>query len=151
MENRTDFSIVIYNDVYREEMISMIKEAGRSLGLDSKIRDDLYDITKNYLQKGDSFFLALQKEEVVGCLGFSRIPNTQEAFLHRFYIKASLKRQGIGSELLAFVEGKMRRENIKTAKVHLGGERDIWFKSYNFYPKHGYVEYEPRYMLKPLT
>lgn len=151
MENRTDFSIVIYNDVYREEMISMIKEAGRSLGLDSKIRDDLYDITKNYLQKGDSFFLALQKEEVVGCLGFSRIPNTQEAFLHPFYIKASLKRQGIGSELLAFVEGKMRRENIKTAKVHLGGERDIWFESYNFYPKHGYVEYEPRYMLKPLT
>ena len=131
MENRTDFSIVIYNDVYREEMISMIKEAGRSLGLDSKIRDDLYDITKNYLQKGDSFFLALQKEEVVGCLGFSRIPNTQEAFLHRFYIKASLKRQGIGSELLAFVEGKMRRENIKTAKVHLGGERDIWFEPYN--------------------
>lgn len=23
-----------------------------------------------------------------------------------------------------------------------------WFESYAFYPKHGYIEYEPRYMMK---
>lgn len=144
------FNIIIYDDVYRDAMISMIKEARISLGLEPNIREDLYDVKKNYLDKGDGFFLALQNNEVIGCLGFSLIPKTYEAFLHRFYIKASLKHQGIGSKLLKFVENKMKMEKIKISKVHLGGEKDIWFESYNFYPKHGYSEYEPRYMKKEL-
>lgn len=129
----------------------MIKEARVALGLSDTVRDDLYDVIKNYLDKGDSFFLAIDEfDHVIGCLGFSRIPNTNEAFLHRFYIKADRKRQGIGSQLLQFTESTMKETGIAVSKVHLGNSKENWFESYSFYPKHGYIEYEPRYMKKVL-
>ncbi|MCQ2429131.1 MAG: hypothetical protein MJ192_02255 [Clostridia bacterium] len=28
--------------------------------------------------------------------------------------------------------------------------KEQWFESYAFYPKHGYTEYKPRYMMKVL-
>ena len=44
------------------------------------------------------------------------------------------------------VSGKLSVATV--SKVHLGAPKEQWFESYNFYPKHGYVECEPRYMLK---
>lgn len=144
-------NIILYKENYKDNMISMIKEARVALGLSDTVRDDLYDVIKNYLDKGDSFFLAIDEfDHVIGCLGFSRIPNTNEAFLHRFYIKADRKRQGIGSQLLQFTESTMKEAGIAVSKVHLGNSKENWFESYSFYPKHGYIEYEPRYMKKVL-
>ena len=48
------------------------------------------------------------------------------------------------------LEAFMRDNGITTAKVHLGSPKEQWFESYAFYPKHGYYEYEPRYMKKEL-
>ena len=44
----------------------------------------------------------------------------------------------------------MKACGIAISKVHLGEPREQWFESYAFYPKHGYAEYEPRYMKKEL-
>jgi hypothetical protein len=44
----------------------------------------------------------------------------------------------------------MRGNGITAARVHLGDPPEQWFESYSFYPKHGYAEYEPRYMRKKL-
>ena len=82
--------------------------------------------------------------------GYSRIEDNQEAFLHRFYVKASMKRQGIGTMLLQTAEREMKSRGISVSRVHLGGPEDQWFESYAFYPKHGYIEYEARYMYKEL-
>lgn len=144
------YIITLYSDKYKASMIDMIEEARLAIGLDSKIREDLFDVKKNYLDNGNSFWLAVKNNDVIGCLGFSIIPNTNEAFLHRFYIKASLKRQGIGAKLLEAVECEMKNKGISVSKVHLGETEEIWFESYKFYPKHGYIHYEPRYMSKVL-
>ena len=45
----------------------------------------------------------------------------------------------------------MKTRGITVSKVHLGEPNEQWFGSYAFYPKHGYVEYEPRYMKKELV
>lgn len=87
---------------------------------------------------------------MIGCVGCSRISGTTEVFLHRLYVKTALKRTGIGSRLLEMAEGWMRENGITVSRVHLGAPKEQWFESYAFYPKHGYTEYEPRYMMKVL-
>ena len=143
--------IKLYDDSYKERLFAMVSEARLALGLSSEVRADLYDVKSNYLDKGDMFWLAVEDDDsVIGCLGYSRIGDSNEAFLHRFYVKSSRKRQGIGSALLQKAESTMKREGIDISKVHLGCSKEQWFESYSFYPKNGYEEYEPRYMVKQL-
>lgn len=143
--------IILYEDRYREQMLAMITEARTALGLSPTVRADLYDIKTNYLDKGDMFWLAIEEDgSVIGCLGYSRINKSNEAFLHRFYVKASRKHQGIGTALLHTAESTMKSKGITVSRVHLGGPKEQWFESYAFYPKNGYEEYEPRYMAKCL-
>ena len=87
---------------------------------------------------------------MIGCVGYSRVPGTAEAFLHRLYVKASKKRRGIGTALLQTAEAAMRAKGITLCRVHLGEPREQWYESYAFYPKHGYKEYAPRRMRKEL-
>lgn len=44
----------------------------------------------------------------------------------------------------------MKKAGKSVSRVHLGSLKEQWFESYAFYEKHGYVEYEPRYMEKKL-
>ena len=143
--------IIIYDGCYKDQLLAMVSEARIALGLSPDVRADFYDVKANYLDKGDMFWLAVEEDgSVIGCLGFSRIGKSNEAFLHRFYVKAQRKRQGIGKALLQTAENAMRKKGITVSKVHLGGPKEQWFESYAFYPKNGYEEYEPRYMVKKL-
>ena len=88
-------NIILYDDRYRDDMLTMIREARVALGLAPSVRADLYDVKANYLDKGDGFWLALDEDgRVIGCLGWSRTEKQDEAFLHRFYVKADRKRRG---------------------------------------------------------
>lgn len=143
--------IIEFNDSYRDDMIFMVLQAKDALGRKPSINPDLLDVKANYFDKGDAFFLAIDgNDRVIGCGGFSRIPDTDEAFVHRLYVKASEKRKGIGSALLERIEAEMKARGIAVSKVHLGEPREQWFESCAFYPKHGYAEYAPRYMKKEL-
>ena len=142
--------IIPYEDSYKDQLLSMVLEARIALGVSPQLKADLYDIKANYLDKGDMFYLAVEDGVVIGCLGFSRIDDSNEAFLHRFYVKAQRKHQGIGTALLQTVENTMREKGITVSRVHLGGPKEQWYESYAFYPKNGYEAYEPRYMMKKL-
>ena len=143
--------IKLYEDKYRDDMIFMVLQAKDALGRIPRINEDLLDIQKHYFDRGDLFWTAVdEKDRVIGCGGYSRIEGTNEAFLHRLYVKASEKRKGIGSALLETIEAGMRDNSITTARVHLGDPPEQWFESYAFYPKHGYAAYAPRYMVKEL-
>lgn len=143
--------ILEFNYAYRDDMIFMVLQAKDALGRNPSINSDLLDVKSNYFDKGDMFFLAIdENDRVIGCGGFSRIPDTNEAFVHRLYVKASEKRKGIGSALLERIEAEMKARGIAVSRVHLGEPREQWFESYAFYPKHGYAEYAPRYMKKEL-
>ncbi|MBO4384022.1 MAG: GNAT family N-acetyltransferase [Clostridia bacterium] len=143
--------IKLYEDRYRDDLIFMVLEAKDALGRIPRINDDLLDIKGCYFDRGDLFWIAVdENDRVVGCVGFTTIEGSFEAFVHRLYVKASLKRRGLGSALLETAEGAMRERGVAVSRVHLGEPKEQWFESYSFYPKHGYTEYAPRYMMKRL-
>ena len=143
--------IKLYEEKYRDDMIFMVLEAKDALGRRPALNPDLLDITANYFDKGTKFWLAIDEEDrVIGCVGYSLTDIPTEAFIHRLYVKASKKRKGIGTALLKNAEEEMRSVGITTVHVHLGEPKEEWFESYEFYPKHGYVKYDNRYMKKKL-
>lgn len=140
-----------FAEEYRDDLIFMVLQAKDALGRKPTINEDLLDIKANYIDRGDMFWIAVdENDRVIGCVGYSKTAGTAEAFLHRLYVKPSEKRKGIGTALLKTAEASMRDNGITIAKVHLGSPKEQWFESYAFYPKHGYCEYEPRYMKKEL-
>ena len=144
-----NYTIIPYHEKYRDDMIFMVLQAKDALGRVPGLNEDLLDVQKNYIDKGDMFWLAIDEHDrVVGSVGYNSIPNTTEVRLHRLYIKAARKRQGIGTRLLHTVELHLRKQGKTAAHVHLGGKE--YFESRSFYPKHGYVEYAPSMMKKEL-
>ena len=148
-EDTLRYTIMPYEEKYRDDMIFMVLQAKDALGRVPGLNEDLLDIQKNYLYTGDMFWLAIDgRDRVVGCIGYKTIPNTTEVRLHRLYIKAARKRQGIGSDLLRTVERHLCDQGKTAVHVHLGGKE--YFESRAFYPKHGYAEYAPDMMKKEL-
>ena len=144
-----NYLIIPYDEQYRDDMIFMVLEAKDALGRVPRLNEDLLDVKKNYLDTGDMFWLAIDEHDrVIGCIGYNSIPGTTEVKLHRLYIKATRKRQGIGTRLLHTVELHLREQGKTAAHVHLGGKE--YFESRSFYPKHGYKEYAPSMMMKEL-
>ncbi len=142
--------IIKFSPEYRDDLIFMILEAKNALGRVPGLNEDLLDIQKNYFDKGDMFWLAVdENDRVIGSVGYSSIPGSEDAVLHRLFVKHSLKRQGIGTALLKTAEEYLISVGKKGAIVHLGN-KEHFFESWQFYPKHGYVEYEPGYMRKQL-
>ena len=144
-----NYLIIPYDEKYRDDMIFMVLEAKDALGRVPRLNEDLLDVQKNYIDTGDMFWLAIDEEtRVIGCIGYNSIPGTTEVKLHRLYIKAARKHQGIGTRLLHTVELHLREQGKTAAHVHLGGKE--YFESRSFYPKHGYREYAPSMMKKEL-
>lgn len=140
--------IIKYEDKYRDDMIFMVLEAKNALGRVPRLNEDLLDIERRYLLSGDMFWLAIDNDDrVIGCIGY-HMQTDDTAKLHRLYVKCSMKRQGIGTALLKTAERHISTAGYRYAVVHLGGKE--YFESRQFYPKHGYIEYEPDYMRKEL-
>ena len=57
--------IVQFDNKYRDDMIFMILEAKNALGRVPGLNEDLLDIKKNYLDKGDMVWLALDDNDRV--------------------------------------------------------------------------------------
>ena len=140
-----------FEERYRDDLIFMVLQAKDALGRKPTINSDLMNIKKNYFDRGDMFWVAVNEDDrVIGCIGYSTTENHSEAFLHRLYVKASEKHKGIGTKLLQTAEIEMRKQGVAVSLVHLGAPKEQWFESYAFYPKNGYQEYDPRYMRKYL-
>lgn len=139
--------IIRYDDKYRDDMLFMILQAKDALGKIPSLNEDLLDVNGNYLQKGDMFWLAIdENQRVIASLGFNSLPYG-EARLHRFFVKADMKRRGIGTALLTYAENYLKSIGKKSASAHLG-EYKYFYESYSFYAKRGYEEYKPRFMIK---
>jgi len=141
--------IIKYESKYRDDLIFMVLEAKNALSRVPTLNDDLLDLNGFYFDKGDMFRIMIDdNDRVIGSVGCNLLPNG-EVVLHRLYVKANLKRQGIGTELLNIAEQFAIDNNRKIMKLHLG-EKVTYFESRQFYPKHGYVEYATDYMKKEL-
>lgn len=141
--------IIPFEQKYRDDMIFMILEAKNALGRVPTLNEDLLDVQGNYFDKGEMFWLALDDDDrVIGCVGYNKWNGPGQVKLHRLYVKAALKRQGIGTLLLKTAEEYIKARGYTAVHVHLGGPEYVEARS--FYPKHGYVEYAPSYMKKEL-
>ncbi len=117
--------IIEYKGNYRDDLIFMVLEAKNALGRIPSINPDLLTIEASYLEKGDYFWLAVNEENrVIGSIAYSSILKTNEVFLHRLFIKPSLKHQGIGSQLLAFAEDYLRKSGKSHVRIHLGQPKE---------------------------
>ena len=142
-----NYTIIPFEEKYRDDMIFMVLQAKDALGRVPGLNEDLLDVRKNYLDTGDMFWLAIDAQDrVIGSIGYNSIPGTTEVTLHRLFIKATRKRQGIGTRLLQTAENYLRQQGKTAVHVHLGGKE--FFESRSFYPKHGYTEYAPSRMKK---
>lgn len=138
--------IIEFEDKYRDDMIFMVLEAKNSLGVMPRLNNDLLDIQSNYYENGTKFWLAIdENDRVAGCLGYVDL-GFGAAKLHRFYVKHSMKRQGIGSLLLQVAEESIINSGYREILVHLSGPE--FLEARNFYPKKGYIEYQPNWMKK---
>ena len=143
--------IIPFEESYRDDLIFMILQAKDALGRKPGLNEDLLDIKSHYFDRGGRFWIAIDgNDRVIGSIGYVRVDGTNEAFIHRLFVKVAEKRKGIGTALLTQAEECMKNNKILVSKVHLGTPKEEWFESYSFYLKHGYVEYEERYMRKLL-
>lgn len=143
------YKIIPFDEKYRDDMIFMVLQAKDALGRVPGLNEDLLDVRKNYIDTGDMFWLAIDgADRVIGCIGYKSIPGTTEVRLHRLYVKAARKRQGIGTRLLHTAELHLRERGKTAIHVHLGGKE--FMESRHFYPKHGYQSYAPDMMKKEL-
>lgn len=121
-----NYKIIPYAEPYRDDMIFMVLEAKDALGRVPRLNPDLLDVQKHYLDTGDMFWLAIdQQNRVIGCIGYNTIPGTTEVKLHRLYVKAARKRQGIGSRLLQTAERHLKVQGKTAAHVHLGAKNTL--------------------------
>lgn len=138
--------IIKFEDKYRDDLIFMILEAKNALGRVPGLNDDLLDIKRNYFDKGDMFWIALDaNDRVIGSIGFTSDKN--KVILHRLFVKCNLKRKGIGTMLLHTAEEYIKSLGKEIIFVNLGNG-DEWFESRAFYTKHGYTIYEQNKMKK---
>lgn len=141
-------NIIPFKPKYRDDLIFMVLEAKNALGVFPRLNEDLLDIRAFYFDKGDMFWIAVdENDRVVGSIGYSSVENSSEVWLHRLYVKFSLKRKGIGSKLLETAESYILSKGKTCILVHLGKD---FTESHSFYPKKGYREYKPLYMKKEL-
>jgi GNAT superfamily N-acetyltransferase len=149
LETNINYTIIPFEEKYRDDMIFMVLQAKDALGRVPGLNEDLLDVRKNYLDNGDMFWLAIDgNDRVIGSVGYNSIPGTTEVTLHRLFVKATRKRQGIGTRLLQTAETHLRQQGKTAVHLHLGGKE--FFESRSFYPKHGYTEYAPGRMKKEL-
>lgn len=138
-----------YQSEYRDDMIFMVLQAKDALGRVPTLNEDLLDIPGQYLERGDGFWLALdENDRVIGCVGYSSIEDSSQVWLHRFYVKADCKRQGIGTALYRTAENAIRAAGKTLIRIHLGGKG--YEESRLFYAKQGFALTDQDHMEKSL-
>jgi len=145
-----NMKIIQFENKYRDDLIFMILEAKNALGRVPGLNEDLLDIKKNYFDKGDMFWIAVDSNDrVIGSVGYSSVENSTEIWLRRLFVKYNLKHNGIGTQLLHTAEEHARSVGKTAINIHLG-DPEQFYESHKFYPKHGYCECEYCYMKKYL-
>ncbi|MDD3972167.1 MAG: GNAT family N-acetyltransferase [Clostridia bacterium] len=133
------YKIISFEQKYRDDAIFCLLSAKDSLGRLPSLNEDLLDIQKNYFDKGDMFWVAIDdNNRVIGMIGTNTTSKT-DMWLKRLFIKPTLKRQGLGSALLKTAEEYARAKGIVTIHTRFS---DDFGEASKFYPAKGFIESE---------
>jgi hypothetical protein len=155
----TKISVIPYSAEYRGDMLFCFLSAKDAIGRSyapqewnkPTLKDDLLDIEKHYIGRGDAFFLAVdENDRVVGMVG-TRTEPPSDMRLKRLFVKPELKGKGIGGKLLAAAEKFAADKGITAIHTRFA---DWYREAAVFYPAKGFAEVKSeghlRYMVKRL-
>jgi len=129
--------IIPFKAEYRDDAIFCFLLAKDALGIGAVISNDLLDIQKNYFDRGDMFWVALdENNRVIGMIGTYTV-SQNEAWLKRLFIKPGFKRNGLGSALLAVAEEFVRSKNVRHLHTRFSND---FMEAPQFYAAKGFVE-----------
>lgn len=141
-----EFKILPFKEQFRDDLIFMTLCAQDALKKIPILNQDLLDVQKNYLDKGDMFWLAINGRRVVGCIGYQLIDDV--VTIKRFYVHPDLKRQKIGTALLDTLVKYIKEKNLNKLRIDLSQER--YAEAKLFFLAHEFVEIEPNIYFKEL-
>ena len=129
--------IVGYNQAHADQVLQLLKETlGDEFGFEigDNYGEDIVDIDGHYLDDGGGFWVALEGDEVIGCMGFEKT-SEDRGCMKRFYIKKNYRRKGVGLKLLEELVGFCKKNNIKEIYASTIAEMT---GAANFYLKNGF-------------
>ena len=133
------FRIIPFQQKYRDDTIFCLLLAKDALCRLPRLNEDLLDIQGNYFDKGDMFWIALDDDKrVVGMVGTTTTTES-DMWLRRFYVKPSLKKNGLGSAMLSVVEDYAKSKGIEI--IHTRFAED-YVEALQFYSAKGFIESE---------
>ena len=92
-------------------------------------------------------WLIVEREEIIGYVvltfGFSLEYGGRDAIIDEFYLRATHRGRGVGSQAAAFLKEFCRAEGIKALHLEVFNHNK---KVYQFYWRHGFRERDSRFM-----
>ncbi|MCR5404093.1 MAG: GNAT family N-acetyltransferase [Butyrivibrio sp.] len=124
---------------------NLIRDNLQKYGLDipgTVYFDDGLDHLSDYYGKPDRRYFVIENADgnVVGGIGFSRFESSDEtAELQKLYLHDSAKGEGLGYDLVSFIENKMKEAGFKYSYLET---HDNLQAAIHIYEKSGYAEIE---------
>lgn len=136
----SNIQITTYQPQYQVAILKLILNIQQQeFGLPITLKDqrDLLDIPNFYQSGNGNFWIALDRERVIGTIAAIDIGNSQLA-LRKMFVDAKYRGQkiGIGQQLLNILLNWAQAKNI--SDVYLG-TIDIFQAAHRFYEKNGFI------------
>ncbi len=129
--------IIKYQDIYKQQVIDLILHIQNSeakINLTIEEQPDLLEVPLYYEKNGGAFWIAVEKEKVIGTIAFMNY-GSGNAVLKKFFVRSDWRNQKIGyalyEKLITFLKDeKYKRVLLDTPSVAT--------TSHRFYEKAGF-------------
>lgn len=127
--------IVPYFDKYEEKTIKLVLNIlENEFGFCGIDRPDLYKISETYQKDKNNFWIAIEKEEVIGTIALSNYGKNR-GYLRRMYVHKNFRGKGVASKLFSILIKFAGDNNYKD--LFLGTVEDMFIAN-KFYLKMGF-------------
>lgn len=139
LEKFEDIQYKVYEEKYQTSVINLItsiqqKEFNICISADDQ--PDLKDIPIYYQKAKGNFWIAINKNEVIGTIALIDIGNN-EAALRKMFVHKDFRGSGVAKKLLEILLEWARKKQIKT--IYLGTTL-AFLAAHRFYEKNGFIE-----------
>lgn len=134
-----DIKIQTYNGEYDNEIINLILSIQNNeskINLSLEEQPDLKDIKKCYQEKGGEFWLALDKDKLVGTIGIMLKENNC-AVMKKFFVDSKYRSKKVGLELYNSLLDYAKENGVKHIILDTPS---VAVKSHKFYERAGFYK-----------
>jgi len=129
--------IIKYQEKYKDQIIDLIlhiqnEEAKINLSIEEQ--PDLLNITEFYEKDGGQFWLAIDKDDVIGTIGFMNYGNNN-AVLKKFFVRADCRKRKVGLALYETLYIYLKENDYKQILLDTPS---VAKQSHSFYEKAGF-------------